>query len=106
MSLLAIADLGFCEGDGAMTWSGNYKNPIEVTPPGTDEAVRVEVRMQKIPFAPGSRCRLMKICWEAQRLMPCPAHAAQPILRGMFALKVARRPQSCKKDIASMSLTR
>ena len=43
VSLLAIADLGFCEADGAMTWSGNYKNPIEVTPPGTVEEVRVEV---------------------------------------------------------------
>ena len=43
VSLLAIADLGFCEGDGAMTWSGNYPNPIEVTPLGTVQEIRTEV---------------------------------------------------------------
>ena len=43
VSLLAIADLGFCEGDGAMTWSGNYPNPIEVLPLGTPQEIRTEV---------------------------------------------------------------
>ena len=44
VSLMAIADLGFCEGDGAMTWSGNYPNPIEVEPPGTEAEIRTEAR--------------------------------------------------------------
>ena len=45
VSLMAVADMGFCEGDGAMTWSGNYPNPIEVEPPGTEAEIKTEVRL-------------------------------------------------------------
>jgi hypothetical protein len=48
VSLLAIADLGFCEEDSAMTWSGNYPNPIEVLPLGTVQEIRTEVSRPRL----------------------------------------------------------
>ena len=44
--LLAIADLGFCEEDGSMTYAGNYPNPIATLPVGTPAEIRQEVGPQ------------------------------------------------------------
>lgn len=43
VKLLAIADLGFCEEDGSMTWPGNYPNAVAVEPVGTDVEIISEV---------------------------------------------------------------
>ena len=43
VKLLAIADLGFCEEDGSMTWPGNYPNAVAVEPYGTDVQIISEV---------------------------------------------------------------
>ncbi len=43
VKLLAIADLGFCEEDGSMTYAGNYPNPIATLPVGTPAEIRQEV---------------------------------------------------------------
>lgn len=43
VKLLAIADLGFCEEDGSMTYSGNYPNPIATLPVGTTAEIKQEV---------------------------------------------------------------
>lgn len=43
VKLLAIADLGFCEEDGSMTWPGNYPNAVAVEPVGTDAEIISEV---------------------------------------------------------------
>ncbi|CAL8470701.1 g10243 [Coccomyxa elongata] len=44
VKLLAIADLGFCEEDGSMTWPGNYPNAVAVEPVGSDEEIISEVQ--------------------------------------------------------------
>lgn len=41
--LLAIADLGFCEEDGSMTYAGNYPNPIATLPVGMPAEIKQEV---------------------------------------------------------------
>ncbi len=43
VKLLAIADLGFCEEDGSMTWPGNYPNAVAVEPVGSDKEIISEV---------------------------------------------------------------
>ena len=45
MKLLAIADLGFCEEDGSMTYAGSYPNPIATLPVGTAAEIEQEVRI-------------------------------------------------------------
>ena len=45
VKLLAIADLGFCEEDGSMTYAGNYPNPIATLPVGTPAEIQQEVRL-------------------------------------------------------------
>ncbi len=44
MALLALADLGHCEEDGAMSWPGSHANAVSVLPVGTDAEVQAEVR--------------------------------------------------------------
>lgn len=45
VKLLAIADLGFCEEDGSMTYAGSYPNPIATLPVGTAAEIKQEVRI-------------------------------------------------------------
>ena len=96
VSLLAIADLGFCEGDGALTWSGNYPNRIQVTPPGTDEAVRVEVRHALLPVLV-FRCCLAKqagLCHAAQYLAYQPRLLFGQLMKGLLQLQLPQRKYS------------
>ena len=44
VELLALADLGHCEADGAVTFPGSYANPVSLLPPGTDAEVQAEAR--------------------------------------------------------------
>ena len=44
VELLALADLGHCEEDGAVTFPGNYANPVSLLPLGTDQEVQAEAR--------------------------------------------------------------
>lgn len=52
VKLLAIADLGFCEEDGSMTYAGNYPNPIATLPVGTPAEIKQEVGVSNIHCTP------------------------------------------------------
>ncbi len=47
VALLALADLGHCEEDGAMSWPGSHANAVSVLPVGTDAEVQAEVCAQE-----------------------------------------------------------
>ena len=67
VKLLAIADLGFCEEDGSMTYAGNYPNPITTLPVGTAAEIRQEVgflstqNMLNLTKVPPGCCRAARI---------------------------------------------
>ena len=70
--LLAIADLGFCEEDGSMTYAGNYPNPIATLPVGTPAEIRQEVRPQD--------------CLDRSKVLQgCACHSACPNVQSTYA---------------------
>ncbi len=63
MALLALADLGHCEEDGAMSWPGSHANAVSVLPVGTDAEVQAEVRAAHPALTlPGQQVTKLVLC--------------------------------------------